>query len=248
MLAACRASASSAGAKGRGICWAPALSQTHQAAERLSWASIADPCFFHPSSPFTPTIVNQPLVEKRCSFDAEDDDAPSASNRRRLSEDPLYKHPAADARFKTGGAAAVVKLDLVRDVTPGGNGGGGRDAVVRQPTPRPTDAQAAWAASFTENASRLSDERLSTRPNILSPINRRPDVLSPMPIVEADPPSPTLQWRSSTAARASNKSNCAPVASRCTGVGAYSVQGAERPSPRRRSGSCPENLDVPQRH
>jgi hypothetical protein len=206
--------------------------------ERLRWASIADPCFFHPSSPFTPTIVNRALVEKRCSFHehaSDDGEAPSASNRRRLSEDPLYKHPAADARPGADGPT-VVKLDIVRHVTPTGGG----DAVVRQPTPRPSDAQAAWAVTFTENA-RLSDERLSAgRPSILSPVNRRPSVLSPMPIVEADPPSPTLQWRS-------RASKCTPVTSRCSGVGAYSVQGAERPSPQRRSGSCP-NLELPQRH
>jgi hypothetical protein len=218
-------STSSTPNSGRHICWAPALSQTKLAAERFKWTSVADPCFYHPTSPLAHTLVDRAPIEKRCSFelDSDEQEAPSASNRRRLSKDPLYTHPSAmrNNRCSSGTCpgATMTKLDLVRGGSEAAAAAGGAEAQFpRQPTPRPTDAQAAWAAAFTENS--ISAER--QRATLLRIGEARPSVLSPV-------------------ASSGRQRSWSPVSlsSRCTGVGAYTMQSAVRPTVRQRSGSCP---------
>ena len=169
-------SGSTSQTRSRRIRWA--LGQTSQTVERLQRRTrimcTADPCFFHPTSPLAQKVISR--LKKRCSFElpVSDEHVPSALSRRRLN-DPLYMHPRIQATCQcSGGTKAVAKLSML-DLKHTHEKLGKHP---RQPTPRPTDAQAAWAAAFTEQAlaaERQRDARSRTG-------DTRPSVLSPLPV------------------------------------------------------------------
>jgi hypothetical protein len=187
LRSAAAASSGSSTPQARHICWAPGLSQTNQSAERFyrrdtSLPAAADPCFFHPASPLARALVSR--LQKRCSFKLPESDDHTASTSSRLN-DPLYMHPGPRGggsiatctdSGRTDSKSVVFRLDLSdvnRNHTDDSTG-----SLPRQPTPRPTDAQAAWAAAFTEKALVVDREHdTSSRMG-----EGRPSVLSPLPL------------------------------------------------------------------
>ena len=149
--------ACSAGPMHLHVRWASTAADRVASSEQSKWAAILDPLYLHPSSPMAHSVdsAQHPLAATpRPTFRDEDEGEHGlarATNRRRLADDSGWdgrsRHPTALELEGPGGAAVVPGLALGSALAEAAAA-----SAPRSPTPRPTDAQAAWAAAFTDAA------------------------------------------------------------------------------------------------